>query len=573
MLTRDFTFLKLTNIRSPHLFAKPHDWGSHIKVPGYFHSPSHTNYSPPKALQSFLSSGPPPIFVGFGSIVVDDPTSLTSTVLKAIELSGVRAIVSSGWGSLDVNAYYKNTGQDNVFFLQDDCPHDYLFQHVSLAIHHGGAGTTAAGLAAGRPTIVIPFFGDQYFWGNMVYRAGVGPTPIHSQALNPSDLASAIRSAQDPAMKRRALEFSEKIRTENGVEVAVNAFHAHLPMAKVMPCSLFPERVATLEFTGKARSESRSKPTGLKTLYLSPLAATFLRKHNFISTSSFDNMHLHRYSEYNIASGPFEPVSGAAWAILDLLYDSFKGMGEILTEVGHIPYLGVKAFDKGKAALRSPPSLPDGAPGSQATSSPSLPPSSSGHHSFPGSFMLKGTLRVGKAAARAPGAFASAMASGAHNLPLLYHDPTVRPTPRITGIGSGFKAGVSELGFGVYDGIAGLFTQPIMGAINPTHGQDRQTINKPDGKTAEESADENQSGEGNERPPWTIGAGALGFAKGLGRGAVGLPIKFFAGTFSFVTVMHACLPMPIARFLTYIGLCSSKRYHRVPTQRNRCRVE
>lgn len=547
MLALAFTFLKLTSIRSPHLFAKPHDWGSHIKVPGYFHPPRHTNYSPPKALQNFLSSGPPPIFVGFGSIVVDDPTTLTSTILRAIELSGVRAVVSSGWGSLDVDAFYKNPGHDSVFFLQNDCPHNYLFRHVSIVIHHGGAGTTAAGLAAGRPTIVIPFFGDQFFWGSMVYRAGVGPNPIHCEALNPSDLASAIRSAQDPAMTRRALEFSKKIRTENGVEVAINAFHTHIPRAKVMACSLFPDRVATLEFTGKGRSESRSKPTALKTLYLSPLAATFLRKHNFISSSSFENMGMHRYSEYNIASGPFEPVSGAAWAILDLLYDSFKGMGEILTEVGHIPYLGVKAFDKGKAAMRSPPSLPNGAPGSEATSSSSLPSSSSSHHSFPGSFMLKGTLRVSKAAIRAPGAFTSAMASGAHNLPLLYHDPTVRPTPRVTGIGSGFKAGVSELGFGIYDGIAGLFTQPIMGAINPSHGQDRHTIHRPDGNNAEESTKENQSGEGNERPPWTIGAGALGFAKGLGRGAVGLPIKFFAGTFSSTNVMHTCLPMSIAK--------------------------
>lgn len=524
---------KLTHVRSPHLFAKPLDWGSHINVPGYFHLPRHTDYSPPKALQDFISSGSPPIFVGFGSIVVDDPTRLTSIVLSAIELSGVRAIISGGWGSLDVDALDANTDEETVFFLQNECPHDYLFQYVSLVVHHGGAGTTAAGLAAGRPTVVIPFFGDQFFWGHMVHRAGVGSAPIHSQSLTPSDLASAIRSAQEPVIKRRALEFSKKIQSEKGVDTAISAFHAHLPRANVIPCAVFPDRVATLIFTGRSRAGTRSKSTGVKSVYLSPLAATFLRKHNFISSSSFDNMRMHRYTEYNIASGPYEPVSGAAWAILDLLYDSFKGMGEILTEVGHIPYLGVKAFDKRKAAIRSPPLLPAGAPAGQTTLPPSASSSSSSssHHSFPGSFMLKGTLRVSKAAARAPGAFASAMASGAHNLPLLYHDPTVRPTPRVTGIGSGLKAGIAELGFGVYDGFAGIFTQPIMGAINPYQGQDRQTTEKPSGKNGEEGTNESRPERVQGPPPWTIGAGALGFAKGLGRGALGFPIKYFAGMY------------------------------------------
>ncbi|KEF63759.1 uncharacterized protein A1O9_01737 [Exophiala aquamarina CBS 119918] len=472
---------------------------------------------------NFISSGPPPIFVGFGSIVTDDPTYLTSIVLRAIELSGVRAIISGGWGSLDVDALAADSNKGTVFFLQSECPHDYLFQHVSLVVHHGGAGTTAAGLAAGRPTIVVPFFGDQFFWGHMVHRAGVGPAPIHNQSLTPSDLVLAIRSALEPAMKHRAVEFGKKIRSENGLDMAICAFHAHLPRTGIPPCSLFPDRVATLQFTGKSKAGTRSEPMGVKEVHLSPLAATFLRKHNFISSSSFENMQLLRYMEYNVASGPYEPVSGAAWTILDLFYETFKGMGEILTEVGHLPYLGVKAFDKGKAAIRSPPLPPVG-----ARSSPSVTFSSSSHHSYPGSFMLKGTLRVSKAAARAPGAFATALASGAHNLPRLYHDPTVRPIPRITGINSGFKAGVAELGFGIYDGIAGVFTQPIMGAIDPHQSQYGQKMEERRDTPCQQTTKGDQLGAAQETPPWTIGASALGFAKGLGRGAVGLPIKFFA---------------------------------------------
>ena len=180
-------------------------------------------------------------------------------------------------------------------------------------------------------------------------------------------------------------------------------------------------------------------------------------------------------------------------------------MGEILTEVGHTPYLGFKAFDKGKAALRAKPD-----PG-QNPSSPSSADSASSRskHSYPGSLMLKGTLRLGKAAARAPGAFTSAMASGAHNLPLLYNDPTVRPTPQITGIGSGIKAGVAELGFGVYDGIAGLFTQPIMGTIHPSRGPHGSQKSEQESQTAPKDSYNNP--EDVEETPWTVGAGALGF--------------------------------------------------------------
>ena len=454
--------------------------------------------------------------------MVDDPTKLTKTILKAIELSGVRAIVSGGWGSLDVEASAASNDAENIFFLQNDCPHDYLFQHVSLVIHHGGAGTTAAGLAAGKPTIVVPFFGDQFFWGYMVHRAGAGPPPIHNQSLTAENLASAIGAAQEPAMQRRAWAFSKKIQTENGVDVGVNAIHAQLPRATFTTCALFPDRVASLQFTIKIKSDTTPKQRQAQEIYLSPLAATFLRKHQLISSSAFDDMRMHRASEHNIASGPFDPVSGAAWAVVDLLYDAFKGMGEILTEVGHIPYLGFKAVDKGIESIRSPPTS-TASPSVTSASSSSTTASSS---RLPGGYFVKGTLRVCKATARAPGAFAGAIASGAHNLPLVYHDPTVRATPRITGMSSGLKASVAELGFGLYDGIVGVVTQPIMGAIHPHAGQERRA-----GHNGTETSKGKAPATDHDVPPWTVGAGALGFAKGLGRGVLGMPIKFFAGMF------------------------------------------
>lgn len=111
------------------------------------------DYEPPANLADFLQSGPPPIYIGFGSIVIDDPISLSKMLLEAVRTTGVRAIISRGWSNLD------GPESENTIFI-GDCPHEWLFQHVTTVMHHGGAGTTACGLLNGRPTIIVPFFGE-----------------------------------------------------------------------------------------------------------------------------------------------------------------------------------------------------------------------------------------------------------------------------------------------------------------------------------------------------------------------------------------------------------------------------
>lgn len=147
---------KLTSSRSPRLLQKPRDWGSHISVSGFFFLQDETKYSPPADLVKFIENGDPPVYIGFGSIVVDNPERITSMLLEAIDLAGVRALVSKGWCNLG------GSGREfpKTVYLLDDTPHTWLFQHVSAVVHHGGAGTTAAGLYAGKPTVVVPFFGD-----------------------------------------------------------------------------------------------------------------------------------------------------------------------------------------------------------------------------------------------------------------------------------------------------------------------------------------------------------------------------------------------------------------------------
>lgn len=121
---------------------------------GFFFRES-PEYDPPEELRAFLEHGPPPVYIGFGSIVADDPAKLTATLLEAVRETGVRAIISRGWSKLGDGQPH----DDNVLFI-GDCPHEWLFARVAAVVHHGGAGTTACGLLNGRPTTIVPFFGE-----------------------------------------------------------------------------------------------------------------------------------------------------------------------------------------------------------------------------------------------------------------------------------------------------------------------------------------------------------------------------------------------------------------------------
>jgi UDP:flavonoid glycosyltransferase YjiC (YdhE family) len=110
-------------------------------------------YSPTPELEEFLRNGPPPVYIGFGSIVLEDPAKMTEMLVAAVKATGIRAIISIGWSKLG------GIEDPNVLYL-GDCPHEWLFQHVAAVVHHGGAGTTACGLLNGKPTTIVPFFGE-----------------------------------------------------------------------------------------------------------------------------------------------------------------------------------------------------------------------------------------------------------------------------------------------------------------------------------------------------------------------------------------------------------------------------
>lgn len=228
-----------TYCMSPSLVPKPDDWKNHIDVVGFYFLDLAVNYQPPPELLAFLEAGETPIYIGFGSVVVDDPAAMSQTIFDATEQAGVRALVSVGWGGLGGASAPAHT------FMLGNIPHDWLFdkERVSAVVHHGGAGTTAIGLAKGRPTVVVPFFGDQAFWGNMIYKAGTGPKPIPHKELSVETLRDAIKFAISPSAKEAAKKMAHQIQKENGVQRGVDSFYRHLPLLN-MRCDLDSSRLA-----------------------------------------------------------------------------------------------------------------------------------------------------------------------------------------------------------------------------------------------------------------------------------------------------------------------------------------
>lgn len=206
---------------SEHIVPTPSDWPESATTTGFWFLDRSSDWTPPDDLYAFLDAGDPPVYIGFGSMAARDPERTTRIVLEAVQRAGVRAILATGWGGL--------TASDvpPTVHLLKSAPHDWLFERVSAVVHHGGAGTTAAGLRAGRPTVICPFFGDQPFWGRRIHALGVGPSPIPQKELTPEKLAAAlIQATTDAEMRQRAEALGREIRSEDGVGRAVDVLEA-----------------------------------------------------------------------------------------------------------------------------------------------------------------------------------------------------------------------------------------------------------------------------------------------------------------------------------------------------------
>lgn len=499
---------------SPALIPKPNDWGNTIDISGFYFLNLASSFTPEPSLAEFLDTGPPPVYIGFGSIVVDDPNAMTNMIFEAVKTAGVRALVSKGWGGLGAD----DIGVPDGVYMLGNVPHDWLFQKVSAVVHHGGAGTTAAGIKAGKPTLVIPFFGDQPFWGAMIARANAGPDPIPFKQLTADKLAAAIDVCVQPDTLERAKELGQKIASEKGSDEGGQMFHKHLDIDSLR-CSLAPHRNAVW----------RVRRTQIK---LSPLAAAVLVDREIIQ---YSDLKPYRSKEYVTESQPPDPISAAASSLLmdisgiglavaDMprqLFksaracspqrdgkkktknedsqpasgsamqqalrgrqrggsgsksslslvsspDSFDASSTLLGETDSVTSQSIKTQDSDSTGQLTP----SGTMTPVSTETPAPPPKTNTQaqdsNCAVGADAIieagKGVGHIVGMGVRTPMNFTLGLAKGFRNLPRLYNDDTVRPEEKVTDFRSGLKLAGKEFGLGLYDGISGLVTQPLQGA-------------------------------------------------------------------------------------------------------------
>lgn len=207
---------------SKYVFPHYEKWEDNIHVAGYFMDKSLVHYTPDPKLMQFIQNGDPPVYIGFGSMVSDKLQKYLSLTIKACQNVGVRAVVVQGWKNLEEKNY------DNIYFAEA-MPHNFIFKHVQAVIHHGGAGTFAAGLSNGKPTMVVPFGGDQPFSANRAYQLGIGPKPLITELINVYTLSEKIRDLVDNEdYKINAMALAEQVNKENGVVTAADIIEDYM---------------------------------------------------------------------------------------------------------------------------------------------------------------------------------------------------------------------------------------------------------------------------------------------------------------------------------------------------------
>jgi len=201
---------------SQHVIPVPHDWSPQNHVTGYWFLEPSAEWRPPTELVAFLEAGPPPVYIGFGSMGSKNPEATADMVLEALRRTHQRGVLASGWGGL------KTTDLPESVFMVGSIPHAWLFPRMAAIVHHGGAGTTAAALSAGVPSIVTPVMGDQSFWARRVSELGVGLKSFPRRKLTVEGLSRAIETAvSDDTIRAKSATLGEQIRAEDGISTAV----------------------------------------------------------------------------------------------------------------------------------------------------------------------------------------------------------------------------------------------------------------------------------------------------------------------------------------------------------------
>ncbi len=206
---------------SPQVLPMPEEWKlPYIHQPGYFFL-EEQDFTPPPELVKFLSIGKPPLCITFGSMVNPKLRRVIRSILDAANQLGERVIILTGWGG------WKPDIQNEEIFFIEAVPHSWLFPQCKLVIHHGGAGTTAAGIKAGVPAIIIPHTADQPFWGSRIADIGVGPKPIPVRKVTTERIILTLEQSNSETIRNKAAKIGLQIQAENGIENTIKLIEKH----------------------------------------------------------------------------------------------------------------------------------------------------------------------------------------------------------------------------------------------------------------------------------------------------------------------------------------------------------
>lgn len=207
---------------SPNIIPRPADWPAWHSISGYWFLEPDTGWQPPAGLVQFLDSSPAPVFIGFGSMMDNQPEKLTRMAIDALAQAGQRGVLLTGWAGLGQQAL------PETIYKLESAPFDWLFPQMAAVVHHGGAGTTSAALRCGTPAIITPFIADQFGWGRIVSDLGLSPAPLPIKKLTARRLAENIRDLlQNQEMHSRVAKCGEKIRSEAGTKRAADIVENH----------------------------------------------------------------------------------------------------------------------------------------------------------------------------------------------------------------------------------------------------------------------------------------------------------------------------------------------------------
>jgi UDP:flavonoid glycosyltransferase YjiC (YdhE family) len=194
---------------SPAVVPPASDWPGNVEVVGYWWPHVPESWRPDPGLARFLADGPPPVFVGFGSMGVGWGERLGPLVVDAVRGAGVRAVVQAGWAEMSVEG-------DDILQV-GDVPHAWLFPQTAAVVHHCGAGTSGAVLRSGVPGVGVPVMADQPYWADRLHRLGTGPAPVPFEELTSERLAASVRAALDePENRKAAAGLAGRVASDTG---------------------------------------------------------------------------------------------------------------------------------------------------------------------------------------------------------------------------------------------------------------------------------------------------------------------------------------------------------------------